>query len=194
MDLLVLMESLKQEMNFLRFLYFFSEIFFTKFYCLLIQVNGNQLHGLSHEDVVPLLKDLPLFVQLVCARKKCSENANHDFRVKVGAISSSISSVKTDSGLPTHGSISSLTPSVDRLVKAKSDGSLAISSNAVSVNDYSKFKSRSLEPITGLAMWSSEAQIIELIKGDRGLGFSILDYQVCYYNMLTIKNNLKKKF
>lgn len=37
---------------------------------------------------------------------------------------------------------------------------------------------RSLEPLTGLAMWSSEPQIIELIKGERGLGFSILDYQV----------------
>lgn len=38
-------------------------------------------------------------------------------------------------------------------------------------------KSRSLEPLTGLAMWSSEPQIIELTKGERGLGFSILDYQ-----------------
>lgn len=36
---------------------------------------------------------------------------------------------------------------------------------------------RSLEPLTGLAMWSSEPQIIELVKGERGLGFSILDYQ-----------------
>lgn len=36
---------------------------------------------------------------------------------------------------------------------------------------------RSLEPLTGLAMWSSESQIIELVKGERGLGFSILDYQ-----------------
>lgn len=26
-------------------------------------------------------------------------------------------------------------------------------------------------------MWSSESQIIELLKGERGLGFSILDYQ-----------------
>lgn len=37
---------------------------------------------------------------------------------------------------------------------------------------------RSLEPLTGLAMWSSDPQIIELVKGERGLGFSILDYQV----------------
>lgn len=34
-----------------------------------------------------------------------------------------------------------------------------------------------MEPLTGLAMWSSLPQIIELVKGERGLGFSILDYQ-----------------
>lgn len=43
---------------------------------------------------------------------------------------------------------------------------------------------RSLEPLTGLAMWSSEPQIIELIKGERGLGFSILDYQVRKINII----------
>jgi len=65
-------------------------------------------------------------------------------------------------------------------VKAKSDGSLASTTTTATVTDASlnKMKSRSLEPLTGLAMWSSEPQIIELVKGERGLGFSILDYQV----------------
>lgn len=49
---------------------------------------------------------------------------------------------------------------------------------------------RSLEPLTGLAMWSSEPQIIELIKGERGLGFSILDYQVRKINYLNFILNL----
>jgi len=62
----------------------------------------------------------------------------------------------------------------ERLIKAKSDGSLA-STDKTEVS-LSKVKSRSLE-LTGLAMWSSEPHIIELFKGDRGLGFSILDYQ-----------------
>lgn len=68
---------------------------------------------------------------------------------------------------------------MDRLVKAKSDGSLASTTTTATVTDASlnKMKSRSLEPLTGLAMWSSEPQIIELVKGERGLGFSILDYQ-----------------
>jgi hypothetical protein len=28
------------------------------------------------------------------------------------------------------------------------------------------------------AMWSDEVLLVELVKSDRGLGFSILDYQV----------------
>lgn len=67
---------------------------------------------------------------------------------------------------------------MDRLVKAKSDGSLASNTTVGTEPNLSKLRSRSLEPITGLAMWSSEPHIIELTKGDRGLGFSILDYQV----------------
>lgn len=65
-------------------------------------------------------------------------------------------------------------------MKAKSDGSLASTTTTATATDasFSKMKSRSLEPLTGLAMWSSEPQIIELTKGERGLGFSILDYQV----------------
>lgn len=74
---------------------------------------------------------------------------------------------------------------VDRLVKAKSDGSLAVGmasggigiSPVVLTDDSSRIRSRSLEPLTGLAMWSSEPLLIQLYKGERGLGFSILDYQ-----------------
>lgn len=70
----------------------------------------------------------------------------------------------------------------DRMVKAKSDGSLAITppipSGSPSANLSAELRSLSLEPLVGLAMWSSEPQLIELVKGDRGLGFAILDYQV----------------
>lgn len=39
-------------------------------------------------------------------------------------------------------------------------------------------RSRSLEPLSGLAMWSDTVEYIDLLKGDTGLGFSILDYLV----------------
>lgn len=45
------------------------------------------------------------------------------------------------------------------------------------------FTCRSLEPLTGLAVWSDETVIIELEKGAAGLGFSILDYQVCVFDV-----------
>ena len=41
----------------------------------LVEVNGRQLLGLDHRDVVNTLKDLPLNVEMVCARAKNSLTA-----------------------------------------------------------------------------------------------------------------------
>ncbi|XP_004526207.1 patj homolog isoform X2 [Ceratitis capitata] len=125
----------------------------------LLEVNGERLLGMNHLEVVAILKELPQDVRMVCGRGK---NALMPF--------------SDDTLKKLSSNFENLLPTADRLVKAKSDGSLA---TAGSVNDdsFNKLKSRSLEPLTGLAMWSSEPQIIELVKGDRGLGFSILDYQ-----------------
>jgi hypothetical protein len=43
--------------------------------------------------------------------------------------------------------------------------------------DLSPLNSPAIEPVSGSAMWGSEIDIVELNKGERGLGFSILDYQ-----------------
>lgn len=129
----------------------------------LLEVNGHQLLGMNHHEVVSILKELPLDVCMVCGRSPSNIFREETYPER---------SVLTRS-------LNNLLPASDRLVKAKSDGSLA-SSIAVagsSEASFSKMKSRSLEPLTGLAMWSSEPQIIELVKGERGLGFSILDYQ-----------------
>lgn len=129
----------------------------------LLEVNGHRLLGMNHHEVVSILKDLPLHVRMICGRS--------NYRVSQG------SPFAERGGL--GGSLQNLLPASDRLVKAKSDGSIATSITAAGNSDasFAKIKSRSLEPLTGLAMWSSEPQIIELIKGERGLGFSILDYQ-----------------
>lgn len=73
------------------------------------------------------------------------------------------------------GSLQTLIPlseSSNHLVKAKSETSIGSSIASEPT------RSKSLEIIVGIPMWSDEPTIIELIKGDRGLGFSILDYQV----------------
>lgn len=136
----------------------------------LLEVNGHRLLGMNHHEVVSILKELPVHVRMVCGRNS-SNIISHSHKVIQGSPFSERGAL--------GGSLQSLLPSSDRLVKAKSDGSLATSINAVGAGDssFNKMKSRSLEPLTGLAMWSSEPQIIELIKGERGLGFSILDYQ-----------------
>ena len=44
-------------------------------------------------------------------------------------------------------------------------------------------RSRSLEPLAGLALWSSEPVTVVLEKSQKGLGFSILDYHVSGENV-----------
>ncbi|XP_014208274.1 uncharacterized protein LOC106639270 [Copidosoma floridanum] len=138
----------------------------------LLEVNGYRLLGINHMEVVSVLKELPIHVRMVCGRNIASQDplcpidtAQHQAAFQTRSI--------------LGGSLQNLLPTSDRLVKAKSDGSLASTTTTATVTDASlnKMKSRSLEPLTGLAMWSSEPQIIELVKGERGLGFSILDYQ-----------------
>ncbi|XP_076762944.1 multiple PDZ domain protein [Xylocopa sonorina] len=138
----------------------------------LLEVNGYRLLGINHMEVVSVLKVLPIHVRMVCGRNI----ASHDPLCPIDTAQHQ-AAFQTRSIL--GGSLQNLLPTMDRLVKAKSDGSLASTTTTATVTDASlnKMKSRSLEPLTGLAMWSSEPQIIELVKGERGLGFSILDYQ-----------------
>ncbi|EDW68896.1 patj homolog [Drosophila virilis] len=134
----------------------------------LLEVNGERLLGMNHLEVVAILKELPLDVRMVCGRSK----------------GTTLLPFSDDTLKKLSNNFENLLPATDRLVKAKSDGSLATAGSvadsdnvAVAASSFNKLKSRSLEPLTGLAMWSSQPQIIELLKGDRGLGFSILDYQ-----------------
>ncbi|XP_046389110.1 patj homolog [Ischnura elegans] len=191
----------------------------------LLEVNGCRLLGLNHVEVVANLKELPMHVRMVCARKSADAQPQHRLLIDTAQDRAAFAARSI-----LGGSLQNLLPATDRLVKAKSDGSLASSStatatvssaahtpgatshapttptyssqssssapgsssgpsaDAVPSSDMSlglgsvvglsaKMRSRSLEPLTGLAMWSSEPQVIELVKGERGLGFSILDYQ-----------------
>nr|XP_015837296.1 PREDICTED: inaD-like protein isoform X2 [Tribolium castaneum] len=130
----------------------------------LLEVNGIQLMGLNHLEVVSILKQLPNFVSLVCAR----------YPVPIRIIDTSQHREAFQARKILAGSLQTLIPNNDRLVKAKSETSIASSFNSEQCNGS---RSRSLELIAGLPMWSSEPTIVELIKGDHGLGFSILDYQ-----------------
>ncbi|KAG8197758.1 hypothetical protein JTE90_006804 [Oedothorax gibbosus] len=69
----------------------------------------------------------------------------------------------------------SLIPWSERLIKAKSDSFLA-SRKCRGIEDKSTNR-RSLEILSSLATWSSEPHFIDLVKGEEGLGFSIVEYK-----------------
>ena len=144
----------------------------------LLEVNGKKLLGLYHTDVVSILKDLPMHVRIVCARSNQTETQTdftNDGNLHLMARSTDYSL----QGSVSSNVVASNMDKQDRLFKAKSDGSIASSSGTTTEASQkeSKLKSRSLEPLTSLAMWSDEVLAIELVKAEKGLGFSILDYQ-----------------
>ncbi|XP_025111379.1 multiple PDZ domain protein-like isoform X3 [Pomacea canaliculata] len=138
----------------------------------LLEVNGKRLLGLNHVSVVEILKHSPQHVRLVCARRKSPPQAD-----PFPAPPSSVPAAPFIPSASFQDGVGSTIPGTERLIKAKSEQALSTSDSAPATSSLNKAKSRSLEPLTGLAMWSSEPVVIELEKGDRGLGFSILDYQ-----------------
>ncbi|CAG9860750.1 unnamed protein product [Phyllotreta striolata] len=133
----------------------------------LLEVNGQKLLGIRHVEVVKILKELPNAVRIVCARE------NKTNRV----INTSQDREAFEARNILGGSLKNLLPQPEqKLIKALSDTSLNTSSTITDESNLQKAKSRSLE-VTNVAMWSDEVEYVELMKGDRGLGFSILDYQ-----------------
>ena len=54
-------------------------------------------------------------------------------------------------------------------------------------------RSRSLEIFSDPATWAGEVLEVDLVKGEKGLGFSILDYQVLKVKDLLISLIIPKK-
>lgn len=136
----------------------------------LLEVNGQKLLGIRHVEVVKILKELPNAVRLVCSRKHDENRVINTSQDREGFEARNI----------LGGSLKNLLPQPEqRLLKALSDTSINTSASTATVTEETslqKAKSRSLEA-TNLAVWSDEVEYVELKKGDRGLGFSILDYQ-----------------
>ncbi|XP_045507237.1 uncharacterized protein LOC123703322 [Colias croceus] len=140
----------------------------------LLEVNGWRVLGAHHVEVVTRLRAVTSPVLLVVVRKR-NELAN------------GIEPSLARSGI-LGGSLQDLLAPPQRLIKAKSESSVASLCSAATVlsaghehdefcsDDLERNRSRSLEPLSWLAMWSDHVEYIQLLKEDRGLGFSILDY------------------
>lgn len=133
----------------------------------LLQVNEHKLQGLRHIDVVKILKELPASVKLVCARGTRAPSIINT--------SQNAEAFETRSLLPGgHQSLQNL------LSKAQSESSLYTSSTATLTDTAAAAaaqRSKSLENVSGLALWSCEVTVVNIEKTEQGFGFSILDYQ-----------------
>lgn len=130
----------------------------------LLQINEHKLQGLRHTDVVKVIKNLPEKVKIVCARGK------HEREV--------INTSQNPEAFETRNilafGLQSLFMPGSLNTKALSESSLYTSSTATITDQQ---KSRSMENVSGLALWTEDITIVSLEKTDKGFGFSILDYQ-----------------
>ncbi|XP_041641247.1 multiple PDZ domain protein [Cheilinus undulatus] len=119
----------------------------------LLEVNGIPLIGETHKEVVNILKELPVNVCLVCSR------------IVAPVIPDSDEEDDEEVGLTLKELLAEFNDKLDQ-------GCVIPCPTA---EDITK---RGVPPMSPpLAMWEREAQVVELEKGESGLGFSILDYQ-----------------
>lgn len=117
--------------------------------------------------MIEILKRVKHQVKIICARRKASPTKETDLV----------------NNTPNRARSTSFGKTAEIVVKAKSLGKLdasnfsrtLLSPTPTRTNQISK--SRSLEVISNLALWSNSIINIELYKSDHGLGFSVLDYQ-----------------
>ncbi|XP_015414457.1 PREDICTED: multiple PDZ domain protein isoform X6 [Myotis davidii] len=120
----------------------------------LLEVNGITLLGENHQDVVNILKELPIEVTMVCCRRTVPPTTQSEL-----------------DGLDLCDIELTEKPHVDL---GEFIGSSETEEPALEMPDVGRDPGKVHGP---LAMWEADVQHIELEKGSKGLGFSILDYQ-----------------
>ncbi|XP_063107265.1 multiple PDZ domain protein isoform X3 [Cavia porcellus] len=120
----------------------------------LLEVNGITLLGENHQDVVNILKELPIEVTMVCCRRTVPPTTQSELD------SLDLSDIELTEK-----------PHVDL---GELIGSSETEDPVLPMPDLSQITEEVQAPLT---MWEATVQHIELEKGSRGLGFSILDYQ-----------------
>ncbi|XP_054989703.1 multiple PDZ domain protein isoform X2 [Sorex araneus] len=119
----------------------------------LLEVNRINLLGENHQDVVNILKELPIEVTMVCCRRTVPASAQSEFE------SLDLSDIEITEK-----------PHIDL---GEFIGSSETEDPVLVMTDVDQ----DAEVQGPLAMWEADVQYIELEKGNKGLGFSILDYQ-----------------
>lgn len=131
----------------------------------LLQVNEHKLQGLRHTEVVKIIKNLPEKVKIVCARGNSAREVINTSQNPEAFEARSILAQSLVQSFCMPGTLTT---------KALSESSLYTSSTAT-ITDLQK--SKSMENVSGLALWTEDVTFVNLEKTEKGFGFSILDYQ-----------------
>uniref|UniRef100_H2YMG6 Multiple PDZ domain crumbs cell polarity complex component n=1 Tax=Ciona savignyi TaxID=51511 RepID=H2YMG6_CIOSA len=124
----------------------------------LLEVNANHLLGLSHVEVVVILKELPLNVRMVCARLKdnLTRNPARD---------------STDTCLVVL-VIYQVHRSLTNIMRPCTLIESLVSTMGITTTYPSTAEEEPMD-----SAWVDDITVIDLDKGEQGLGFSILDFQ-----------------
>ncbi|KAB5559141.1 hypothetical protein PHYPO_G00025550 [Pangasianodon hypophthalmus] len=128
----------------------------------LLEVNGVQLYGKTRREAVAFLREVPPPFTLVCCRRLTEEGTEYQPEDEWGSSS------------PT----ASLQEQTQVIQKEVAEQRTAPEQSFAQREEDEERESGDEENEEGeLALWSPEVHVLELEKGERGLGFSILDYQ-----------------
>ncbi|XP_051549154.1 inaD-like protein [Myxocyprinus asiaticus] len=149
----------------------------------LLEVNDVQLYGKSRREAVAFLREVPPPFTLVCCRRLAEEGSDYHPESEEWRSTSPSTNLQEqiENNLSMLANDTSLRDSMREQFKARQVS--AIQQEADNERDPLEPSSPEREEIDEeedegeLALWSPEVQVLELEKGERGLGFSILDYQ-----------------
>ncbi|XP_061093724.1 inaD-like protein [Conger conger] len=147
----------------------------------LLEVNGVQLYGKSRREAVAFLREVPPPFTLVCCRHLAEEGSEflpreqeeqEDWHLQEQTRSNP--PVLAERGSPWPGEVES------SLVEVLLERATERQESPQLVEERSREEEEEEEEGEEegeLALWSPEVKVLELEKGEQGLGFSILDYQ-----------------
>ncbi|EDV22983.1 uncharacterized protein TRIADDRAFT_27973, partial [Trichoplax adhaerens] len=130
-------------------------------YDKLLEVNGNQISGLSDKNVIEVIRCLPSYVYIVAARELQPIEETTEFQTAhqdEAAIDFSFMDDEDEN---------------DSRIQPPE---ITESTDAPISRNYPINRKASLEQFATTARWKDKPMVIELAKEDHGLGFSLLDY------------------
>ncbi|XP_038858067.1 inaD-like protein isoform X2 [Salvelinus namaycush] len=157
----------------------------------LLEVNGVQLYGKSRREAVAFLREVPPPFTLVCCRHLTEDDSDYqpdrqdEWRSPSPAVSLSELEAKLSSVLISQAYLrdnDSEQPQDHVTLQEVSDEepeepAPTYPSQQEEMQQGKRGEEEEEDEEGELALWSPDIQLLELEKGERGLGFSILDYQ-----------------